>query len=115
VPGEPGGTYVPIQDPEAGELTFDQGWGGQNNAGFYNADYQAACGTALTSLPGQPAYDQAHLDAQTIFSEQLPVAPLFLRLKLAATRTDMCNFITDPTENSEMWNIEEFDYGPACE
>jgi hypothetical protein len=36
---------------------------------------------------------------------------MFLRLKLAATRPDMCNFIMDPTANSEMWNIENFDYG----
>jgi hypothetical protein len=47
-------------------------------------------------------------------AEQLPVAPLFLRLKNAATRPDFCNFIMDPTANSEFWNIEEFDYGPTC-
>ena len=50
-------------------------------------------------------------EAQLIFGEELPVVPLFLRLKLAATRPDMCNFIMDPTNNSEMWNIEAFDYG----
>ena len=42
------------------------------------------------------------------------MAPLILRLKLAATRTDMCNFIMDPTSNSEFWNIEEFDYGECA-
>jgi hypothetical protein len=36
-------------------------------------------------------------------------------LKLAATRTDMCGFIMDPTANSEMWNIEEFGYGEYCQ
>ena len=63
----------------------------------------------LQALPGEPAYEQNHLEAQRIFAEQLPVVPLYLRLKLAATRPDMVNFIMDPTENSEFWNIEEFD------
>lgn len=97
-------------DPENG---FN-GWGGQNASGFSNAEYDAACNAAISSLPGQPAYDENHLLAQQIFADQLPVAPLYLRLKLAATRVDMCNFIMDPTNNSEMWNIEAFDYGESC-
>jgi len=90
------------------------GWGGANGTGWSNADYDAACKAALASLPGQPAYDENHLRAQEIFAEELPVVPLYLRLKLAGTRTDMCNFIMDPTNNSEMWNIEAFDYGESC-
>jgi hypothetical protein len=38
-----------------------------------------------------------------------------VQIKLAATRSDMCGFIMDPTNNSEFWNIEEFDYGEGCE
>jgi peptide/nickel transport system substrate-binding protein len=115
VPGDPEGTWTPVMDPEASGQTFPQGWGGQNNPGFFNPEYDAACSQALTSLPGQPGYEQGHLESQALFADQLPVAPLFLRLKLAASRTDMCGFVMDPTENSEMWNIEEFDYGPGCE
>jgi peptide/nickel transport system substrate-binding protein len=114
VPGTEGETWVSIQDGE--ERTFGiSGWGGQNNPGFANAEYDQACLNALGSLPGQPEYDAAHLEAQAIFAEELPVVPLFLRLKLAATRPDMCNFIMDPTANSEFWNIEEFDYGECAE
>lgn len=90
------------------------GWGGSNDAGWSNADYDAACKAAKASLPGQPSYDENHLLAQEIYADQLPQAPLYLRLKLAATRPDMCNFIMDPTNNSEMWNIEAFDYGASC-
>jgi peptide/nickel transport system substrate-binding protein len=97
-------------DPEAGFA----GWGAANASGWANADYDAACKAALASLPGQPSYDENHLRAQEIFAENLPVAPLYLRTKLAATRPDMCNFIMDPTNNSEMWNIEAFDYGESC-
>lgn len=111
VPGAPDGTWISVLRPEDGEKTFPFGWGGQNNPGFYDPDFDAACNRAVTALPGQPAYEEGHLEAQIIFAEQLPVVPLALRLKLAATRPDMCNFIMDPTNNSEMWNIEEFDYG----
>jgi peptide/nickel transport system substrate-binding protein len=87
------------------------GWGCTNSIGWSNEEYDAACNTAIQSLPGTPEYEQYHLEAQRIFAEQLPVVPLYLRLKLAATRPDMKNFVMDPTENSEMWNIEELDYG----
>ncbi|MGD9101724.1 MAG: peptide ABC transporter substrate-binding protein, partial [Anaerolineae bacterium] len=88
------------------------GWGCYNNTGWANDDYDAVCNAALQSLPGTPEYEQYHLEAQRIFADQLPVIPLYLRFKLAATRPDMQNFIMDPTANSEMWNIEEFYYGP---
>ena len=40
--------------------------------------------------------------------------PDTLRLKLAATRPDMKNFIMDSTENSEFWNIEDHLCFPGC-
>jgi len=86
-----------------------------NNSGFANNEYDSACNTAITSLPGQPEYEAAHLEAQRIFAEQLPGVPLYQQIKLAATRPDMCNFIVDPTADSEFWNIEEFDYGEGCQ
>jgi len=103
--------YLSTQLPTAAN-----GWGGQNSAGFHDADYDKACNTQLQSLPGEAAYDQAAKDAQRIFSEKVAVVPYFLRLKLAATRPDMCNFIMDPTNNTELWNLANFDYGngPGC-
>jgi peptide/nickel transport system substrate-binding protein len=98
------------------ERTFSiSGWGGANNTGFANEAYDAACNKAIGSLPGQPGYEGAHLEAQRIFAEQLPVVPLFLRTKLSATRPDMCGVIMDPTNFTDMWNIEEFDYGEGCD
>jgi peptide/nickel transport system substrate-binding protein len=103
--------YLSTQLPTAAN-----GWGGQNSAGFHDADYDKACNTQLQSLPGEAAYETAAKDAQRIFAEQVAVVPYFLRLKLAATRPDMCNFIMDPTNNTEMWNLANFDYGngPGC-
>ncbi len=87
----------------------ENGWAGQNNPGFMNDAFDAACKRALGALPGTTDYIEGHKDAQRIFSEQLPVVPLFLRLKLAATRPEVKGFIMDPTQNSEMWNVEAFD------
>jgi peptide/nickel transport system substrate-binding protein len=94
--------------------TEANGWSGQNNPGYSNPAYDTVCNAAKQSLPGEEAYKTNHLEAQRIFGEDLPVIPLFLRLKLAATRPDMCNFVMDPTNNSEFWNVEAFDYGPSC-
>jgi peptide/nickel transport system substrate-binding protein len=121
VPGDPTATWISIMEPDVDgdgtpdERSFPSGWGGQNQTGFAMKEYDDACNLAITSLPGQPGYEEGHLESQRIFGENLPVVPLFLRLKLAATRPDMCNFFMDPTANSEMWNIEEFGYGPLCD
>ena len=101
-----GGSQIPSDD---------NGWSGQNQTGWDNAEYNQACNAALGTLPGQEGYEEFNAEAQRIFGEELPVVPLYLRLKLAATRPDMCNFIMDPTSNSEMWNIEEFDFGACAE
>jgi peptide/nickel transport system substrate-binding protein len=63
------------------------GWAGQNNPGLQNEEFDAACTRAITALPA-PRIRRGHKEAQRIFSEQLPVVPLFLRLKLAATRPE---------------------------
>jgi peptide/nickel transport system substrate-binding protein len=89
--------------------TEEVNWGGQNNPGFINEEYDAACKGALASLPGSDEAAEQHKEAQRIFSEQLPVVPLFLRIKLAATRPVVQGFVMDPTQNSEMWNIESLD------
>ncbi len=61
------------------------------------------------SLPGTPEYVENHMEAQRIFSQDVPVIPLFLRLKVAATRPEVQNFNVDPTQNSELYNIYEYD------
>lgn len=93
-------TQIP-GDPEAGY----SGWGGSNDSGWSNADYDAVCQTALGSLPGTPEYEENHKEAQRIFSQEVPVLPLFLRLKVAAARPEVTNFGVDPTENSELYNL----------
>ena len=114
IPGSPGETWISVQDGV--ERTFsDGGWAYPNVPGFANEAYDTACTTAWVSLPGQPEYEASNYEVQRIFAEQLPVVPLFLRTRLAATRPDLCGLVMDPTNASGMWNIEEFDYGEGCE
>jgi len=87
----------------------ENGWAGQNNPGYMNDEYDAACIKAITSLPGTAEYEEGHKEAQRIFSEQLPVVPLWLRIKIAATRPEVKGFVLDSTENSDVWNIEVLD------
>ncbi len=88
-------------------------WVGTNVTGYQSPDYDAACHAARLALPGEPAYQSAYHQAQSIFANDLPAIPLYYRLRVAAARADVCHFDLDPSGNP-LWNIEAFDMGPAC-
>jgi peptide/nickel transport system substrate-binding protein len=94
--------YVPAQIPSA-----ENGWSGQNETGWVHEEFAAACLAALALLPGTAEYETDHQIAQRIFAEQLPVLPLFPRLKVAITRPEVCNFMLDSTQASELYNLFE--------
>ncbi|MGC9520433.1 MAG: peptide ABC transporter substrate-binding protein [Anaerolineae bacterium] len=87
----------------------ENGWDGYNVAGFEHAPYDEQCTRAVNALSGTDDYVEGHKEAQRIFAEQLPAIPLYLQLKIAAVRPEVKGFVMDPTEYSEMWNIEAFD------
>ena len=89
----------------------ENGWNRSfnNQTGFSNAEFDAACESALASLPGTPEYETSHREAIRIWTEQAPIIPLFLRLKVAATRPGVQNLDVDPTQSSELWNLYEID------
>ena len=84
------------------------GWGAQNNEGWVNADFDAACVSASTTLDATVKAEQ-HALAQKIFSENVPSIVLFARAKILVTRPEIVGVIMDATANSEMWNVENFD------
>lgn len=90
------------------------GWDGQNETGYSSAEYDAACNAARSALPGTPEYSQNHLLAQHILARDLPVIPLFLRIKYSISRPDFCGHTMDPTSSNDFWNIENYDYGENC-
>lgn len=89
-------------------------WVGTNITGFKNAEYDAACRAARTSLQGEQAYVNNYRRTQIIFSEELPAIPLFYRLRIAAARPEVCRFDLDPTANP-LWNIEAIGIGETCQ
>jgi peptide/nickel transport system substrate-binding protein len=93
--------------------TEENRWVGTNVSGYQNAEFDAACAKALQSLATDPEY-AFHQEAQAIFASDLPSIPLYLRLKVAATRRDFCRFTLDPSSSSALADLETFDYGEGC-
>jgi peptide/nickel transport system substrate-binding protein len=88
-------------------------WVGTNLTGYENADFDVACQKALQTVSTDPEY-ASHQEAQALFAADIPAIPLYLRLKVAATRPDFCGFSLDPSSSSALADIETFDYGEAC-
>ncbi|NJC95483.1 MAG: hypothetical protein C3F07_19280 [Anaerolineales bacterium] len=93
--------------------TADNNWIGTNISGYSNPEFDSACEQALQSLPDDPEY-ALHQQAQATFASELPSIPLYLRLKVAATRNDFCGFTLDPTSSYALADLESFDYGTSC-
>ena len=89
--------------------TANRGWSGQNYTGFSDAAYDRACRRARQALAGTEAHSESYHTTQRIFTEQLPAVPLFMHLRVAATRPNVVGFMLDPTERSGLWNIEAID------
>ena len=84
-------------------------WATSNNSGYASEEYDAVCQAALDALPGTGEYVPLHAEAQSIFSYDLPVLPLYFVPKLVATRPGVTGVTLDPGEHLELWGIEEFD------
>ncbi len=80
-----------------------------NDAGYSNSAFELSCLSARDSLYGSHEFTKAHQEAAFIFGSDLPVLPLFPRLKIAVTRNDVVGFTLDPTIHSELQNIYMFD------
>jgi peptide/nickel transport system substrate-binding protein len=89
-------------------------WNGLNVSGYSNTDYDSTCQKAMKVLPDQTGYKDAYAQVQSIYANDLPSVPLYMRIKAAATRRDMCNFTLDAFSIDDLWNIEELDYTPEC-
>jgi len=93
-------------------------WVGTNVSGFSDPGFDVACLASQQTLPddqAQATRRAAYAQVQSIFSDELPVIPLYWRVKTAAARADLCYFSLDPTSSSSLWNIEAFDSGAGCQ
>jgi peptide/nickel transport system substrate-binding protein len=98
--------FLSSQVPDAGR------WDMPNVAGFLDDEYDTACLSALEALPDSEGYITGHREAQRIFSERLPVLPLFQRSKIVLVRAAVIGLAPNPTQTSELWNIEQLDLRP---
>ncbi len=89
-------------------------WIGTNVTGYSSAEFDTACRAAQLALPEEQEYIDRYRNTQVLFANDLPAIPLYYRLRIAATRTDICNFDLDATANP-LWNIETIDKGEACQ
>jgi peptide/nickel transport system substrate-binding protein len=95
--------FLSSQIPSGGD------WGRPNVAGFIDGEYDQACRRALRALPGRGDYLAAHAEAQRIFSEQLPVLPLFQRQRLTLAWASVSGLAPNTSQPSELWNLEQID------
>jgi peptide/nickel transport system substrate-binding protein len=94
--------------------TQQNNWVGVNVSGYSNPDYDIACKRAMRILPDKPEQKEAFDEVQVIFVNDLPSVPLYQRIKVVATRKDLCNLVLDSFSLNDLWNIEEIDFGPVC-
>lgn len=95
--------YLSSQIPGPGR------WQQPNVAGFIDDEYDQACRAALKTLPGSTDYAMQHALPQRIFSERLPVLPLFQHQRTTWARTTIRGLSPTSSEASKLWNIEEID------
>jgi ABC-type transport system substrate-binding protein len=82
-------------------------FGGPNISGYCSEAFDTRALVAMsTSAPNQRRAQWSR--AQRVFAEEVPAIPLFQHVKLAATRPGVAGFTLDPSQPSEMWNVENF-------
>jgi peptide/nickel transport system substrate-binding protein len=89
-------------------------WVGTNVSGYSSPAFDAACQAVQQSLTDETTHADAYHQDQMIFTQDLPVLPLYWRIKVAAARPGICHYSLDPTASSSLWNIEMLDSGISC-
>jgi len=95
--------------------TLQNNWLTVNVTGFSNAEYDQVCQAARLARPEDADYLEKNQVVQRLFASELPVIPLYFRIKMAITRTDLCGFELDPSARSALWNLEVLDRGQDCQ
>ncbi len=96
--------YVSAQIP-----TEENWWATSNNPGYASEAYDEACRSAQEALYGTSSFARFHGRAQRIFSQDLPVLPLYFVPKLVAVGPGVTGVVLDPSQQTVFWNVETFD------
>jgi peptide/nickel transport system substrate-binding protein len=89
-------------------------WLTLNIGGYGNAQFDAVCRASMAARPDNGEYASRQQAAQNVFAAELPVLPLYMRLKVALTRPDLCG-LTSEVSSSLLWNLESLNYGEGCQ
>jgi len=92
--------FVSSEIPQSGD------WNRPNVVGFIDDSYDQACQEALAAWPESGTYAAAQAEAQRLFSERLPVLPLFVRQKAMLARSGVRALAPNASEASGVWNVE---------
>jgi peptide/nickel transport system substrate-binding protein len=95
------------------EISADaNGWSGTNQGGYTNPAFDAACATVQNSLPGTSDYTTSRQTALRIFSNDLPVIPLFYTASFTLAKPNLAGILTGFGQANELQNIESFKPAP---
>lgn len=102
--------YVTDQIP-----ALENNWLTLNTGGYSSTTFDTVCLQSLVARPDQSeAYRQQQVAVQQAFAEELPVLPLYYRLRLSLAQPELCGLELNTTTNSIFWNLEGFDSGENC-
>lgn len=90
-------------------------WLTVNLGGFSDDKFDQLCFDATHTLftAGEP-YIKRQLDVQNAYIEDMPIIPLYYRLKTVVSRTDFCGLQLNASTRSALYQIESYDYGDTC-
>ena len=110
------GSLPPCQFYETEQIpNLENNWLKVNVSGYSNPEFDLACELARTTRQDdQENYEQRQKDVLSLFAQELPVLPLYYRLKVAVGRPDLCGIQMDVTARSLLWSLEEINYGQDC-
>jgi peptide/nickel transport system substrate-binding protein len=90
-------------------------WLTVNLGGFSNTNYDTLCYEASHTLPtAGELYNTRQMAVQQSYIEEMPIIPLYYRLKTVVSRTDFCGLSLNSSTRSALYQIESYDYGDQC-
>jgi len=107
------GVQPPCELYLSSEIPSDANSGaGQNDTGYSNALYDAACNNAVRAID-ESDKKTFHGQAVKIFTQDLPVLPLFSRITVGIVASEITDFALDATE-FPLWNLEAIGFGESA-
>jgi peptide/nickel transport system substrate-binding protein len=95
--------------------TAENQWLTVNLGGFRNENYDTLCYEATHTLPAAgDLYTSRQLAVQQSYIDNLPIIPLYYRLKTVVSRTDFCGLTLDASARSALYELESLNYGEQC-